>query len=456
MGGMKERTELEETLNSFDPCARRTVLESLAGQHVPSAEGTNLNMHLHSFFSYNAEGHSPSRIAWEAKKTGLYAAGLCDFDVLDGLEEFLQAGLLLKLRATVNVETRAYLKEYGDVDINSPGENGVTYIMGAGFARMPEEDSPQAEGLAQYRNRARTRNTALVKRINSHVSNIAIDYEQDVLPLTPAGCATERHIVSAYIRKAMTVLGDPQTVATFWSDLLGKPFEETAMLLSDVPALEELVRSKLVKRGGVGYEPPSPDTFPPVDDFVRWVNSCGAVPMATWLDGTSEGEKDGRAMLECMRSKGAAALNIIPDRNWNISDPAQRAEKTANLKAIVETADAMGFPINIGTEMNKLGLPFVDQLDGEELSPFKESFLRGARIMVGHTVLLRYAGFSYVDSSVDSEFPDIHAKNEFFEAVGGFAPPDMARAQELEDMGQEKAFAAIRDTVGTDKRNMKE
>jgi len=100
-------------------------------------------MHFHSFFSYNAEGWSPSHIAWEAKQAGLYAAGLCDFDVLDGQEEFLHAGELLGLRATVNVETRVFLPEYADKEISSPGEPGVSYIMGAGFARPLAAGSPR-------------------------------------------------------------------------------------------------------------------------------------------------------------------------------------------------------------------------------------------------------------------------------------------------------------------------
>ncbi len=34
------------------------------------AAGANFNMHCHSFFSYNAAGWSPSRIAWEARRAG--------------------------------------------------------------------------------------------------------------------------------------------------------------------------------------------------------------------------------------------------------------------------------------------------------------------------------------------------------------------------------------------------
>jgi len=445
--------DLEAQLNAFNPSARRAALSELASHPTFEARadtprgGMNVNMHLHSFFSYNACGHSPSRLAWEASKTGLYAAGLCDFDVLDGLAEFLEAGRVLGLRGTVSLETRAYLKEYSDVDISSPGEPGVTYVMGAGFARDLPAGSAAARGLKGYRDRARERNVALVRRINPHLPPIAIDYERDVLPLTPSGSATERHIVTAYINKSKTCFDGPRELAEFWSEKLSADFEETVALLGDPPRFEEVVRAKLAKRGGSGYEAPSVGTFPPVDEFMPWVASCEAIPMIAWLDGTSAGEKDGHALLECMMAKGGAALNIIPDRNWNVSDDALRAVKRANLAAIVEEADRLGLTMNVGTEMNKLGLPFVDDLDGEALRPYKGSFLRGARIIVGHTALLRYAGYSYVGEKAAAEFGDVRSRNAFFEAVGGLPPLDVDRAARLEDMGEEKALAWFHDEV---------
>jgi len=439
----EERADLEQNLDSFDPVERGKALRALAGEHGSSfpAPGGNFNMHCHSFFSYNALGYSPSHIAWEARKAGLYAAGLCDFDVLDGLDEFLQAGLTLGLRTAVSLETRAYLQEYADVDISSPGEPGVTYIMGAGFAHVPAAGSQGAAGLAGYRERAMERNVALVGRINARVPDIAIDYEGDVLPLTPAGAATERHIVRAYIHKARDVFEHPETDASFWSDILGKSFEEIVELLADEALLEEAVRARLVKRGGFGYEQPSPTTFPPTDEFIRWVLSCEAIPMMTWLDGTSAGEEDARALLECMAAKGAAAINIIPDRNWNITDPDTHAVKTAKLEEIVREANAMEWPVNIGTEMNKPGLPFVDDLEGEALRAHSDTFMRGARIMVGHTLLLKYAGLSYVGEKAAATLKDRTARNGFFESVGAMLPMDEARAAALEDMGEEKALA---------------
>jgi len=446
---MANQADAEELLDSFDPQERREALTFLVREHgeALAEAGTNLNMHCHSFFSYNSEGYSPSHMAWESRKRGLYAAGLCDFDVLDGLEEFLQAGLMLKLRTLVSLETRAYMKEYAEADINSPGEQGVTYVMGAGFVRTPPAGSAEAAVLNGYRQRALERNVDLVRRINSRLTKIAVDYEKHVVPLTPNKTATERHIVKAYIDRATAVFEHPEPAAKYWSALLDKGFEETIVLMADPPSFEELVRAKLAKRGGIGYEQPSVHTFPPVDEFIAWVLSCDAVPMITWLDGTSAGEKDGQAMLELMMAKGAAALNIIPDRNWNISDPKTREVKTANLKAIIQTADSMGLPINIGTEMNKQGLPFADDLDGEALLACKESFTRGACILVGHALLLRYAGFSYTGAGTRSELPDVRKRNAFFEAVGRRPPLGIEDSEKLEDMGPEKALEWFRGAV---------
>jgi hypothetical protein len=109
---MQTHESLEIKLDSFALPERQATLKTLMAMRpeAPPA-GVNVNMHFHSFFSYNAKGWSPSRIAWESRKAGLYAAALCDFDVLDGMEEFIEAGLTVGLRTAVHVETRAYLKE---------------------------------------------------------------------------------------------------------------------------------------------------------------------------------------------------------------------------------------------------------------------------------------------------------------------------------------------------------
>jgi hypothetical protein len=439
-----------EQLSAFDRAQRIRALKSLAEAmqaSAPASETPNVNMHLHSFFSYNAENYSPSRLALECRRQGLYAAGLCDFDVLDGLEEFLSAGEILQLRTTVNLETRAFLPEYAEVDINSPGEPGVSYVMGAGFDAVPTEGTSQAETLDDLCQRAHKRNLELIERINRKLMNIEIDYEQDVLPRTPGGTATERHIVDAYIQAAEERFPGKGLVG-FWGMVFGMEASEVKKFLEDPVKLREAARAKLAKRGGIGYVQPSAETFPKMDTFLKWVSDCRAIPMITWLDGTSRGESDPRAMFECMMEKGAAALNIIPDRNWNISEPDAAALKQQKLQECVQVAEDLNLPINIGTEMNKPGQPFVDDLAGPILSRHADAFLRGAQILVGHTTLLRFANYSYIGPGGPDEYPDVAARNDFFASVGALEPVSRNLAENLRSAGPEKALARIKDAAG--------
>ncbi len=443
-----DKYTLLEQLNSFDSGKRKKALISLLDNYSNPAEETeNVNMHFHTFFSYNAEGWSPSRIAWEAKQNGLFAAGIIDFDVLDGMDEFLKAGELLPVRTNVGIETRSFLTEFQDKEIDSPGEPGVSYIAGTGFGKAPGQGTNQQQTLQHYRETAKQRNISLIERSNAKLPSIGIDYDKDVLPLTPSGNATERHIVKAYVNKSAAVFPRKSDLNSFWSDILKINTDETEKLSADRASFENLVRSKLAKKGGIGYQQPTLDTFPKTEDFFSWVRDCRAIPMESWLDGTSDGESDPHALLELSVSKGAEALNIIPDRNWNIKSTEEKAKKYSNLQEIIKTATSMDLPLHIGTEMNKAGLPFVDDLSGEELNPFKDLFLRGAKIFTGHTILLRLADFSYVDQQTDVLFKTKKEKNNFFESVGKLPPLHYCVADKYRDMKPEKAFDLISEST---------
>ena len=95
--------------------------QTQAGKTAPANTGTDVNLHAHTFFSYNAYGYSPSKYAWLARKTGLAVAGIVDFDVLDALEEFLEAGRLVGLKTCVSLESRVFVPEFATRVINSPG-----------------------------------------------------------------------------------------------------------------------------------------------------------------------------------------------------------------------------------------------------------------------------------------------------------------------------------------------
>jgi hypothetical protein len=420
-------SDLEAQLNDFSPAARTHALSSLAdivSQGKAALEPVHevANLHCHTFFSFNAYGYSPSGLAWLAKQRGFKLMGIVDFDVLDAVDEFLQACERLEVRGSTGLETRVFIPEFATREINSPGEPGVYYYMGIGFtsSQPPDEAAPILEDM---RRRAEQRNRIMVARINEYLSPVTVDYEQDVLPLTPAGNATERHLLTAYIRAAARQFADP---AHFWAEKLLMTPEQVAAQIGDGPKFQNTVRSKLMKRGGVGYAQPGPDTFPSVEEVNQMVTACGALPCATWLDGLSAGEQALEELWTLLIDKGAVALNIVPDRNWNIPDPEMRRVKVNNLYAAVALAEKLDLPLNIGTEMNAPGQKLVDDFDAPELAPVRQAFLDGAYFVYGHTVLQRALGLGYQSPWAQKHLPTRRERNNFYTRLGRLVPPGEA------------------------------
>ena len=399
---------LELQLDSYNPTERRQALLALcqqveAGNITLPAPGTDVNLHAHTLFSYNAYGYSPSKYAWLARKAGLAVAGIVDFDVLDALEEFLEAGRMVGLKTCVSLESRVFVPEFATRVINSPGEPGVAYHMGVGFT-----SAVQHPFLTEMRASAGQRTRDMLARVNAYMRPVELDYEKDVVPLTPKGNATERHLCAAFECKAVQVFPDPARRAAFWREKLG-----------DAPApgakLQNLIRAKTMKKGGVGYVQPGKGSFPLMADMNRFVLESGAIPTLAWLDGTADGEKSLDELFATAIAAGAAALNIIPDRNYT---PGVKDQKLKNLHDVIEMAEKHDFPIIVGTEMNSPGNKFVDSFGTAELAPLVPVFLRGAHIIYGHSVLQRQSGLGYLSPWGKKSFSSVKTKNAFFEILG--------------------------------------
>ena len=413
-------TDLETQLNDFSAQKRAKALDALTAADVQlPVEQDVVNLHCHTFFSFNAYGYSPMGLAWLAKQKGYKALGIVDFDVLDGVDEFLNTCERVAVRGSAGLETRVYLPEFSTRETNSPGEPGVYYHMGIGFTSN-QAPAEVASIMADMRARADQRNRAMVERINAHLSPVTVDYDRDVLPLTPAGNATERHMLEAYTRAVENHFSDP---VPFWSKKLDHPEEKVRAQIADRPGFQNLVRAKLMKRGGVGYVQPGPDTFPNIDEVNRLIVACGALPCAAWLDGTTSGEQDIEELLELLIGKGAAALNIIPDRNWNIADPELRRKKVKKLYEVVELAGKFDLPLNVGTEMNTYGQRLIDDFSAPEMEPLRESFMAGAYFIYGHTLMQRALGLGYQSEWAKTHLPSRRERNAFFTQIGRLILP---------------------------------
>ena len=418
---MTER--LEEKLDSFNGAERQEALSALCEQihagNIELPEQTDaVNLHCHTFFSYNSYGYSPSKFAYLARKRGLAVAGVVDFDVLDALEEFLQACKLVGLKGCGGLESRVFVPEFSDKVINSPGEPGISYHMGIGFPQAKLE-GPQKDFLCGLHKTAQQRNRALTRRVNEYLRPAVLDYDKDVLPLTPAGNPTERHVCLAYARKAAELFDNHKALADFWSEKLG--VDGGSLELPEGRTLLDTIRAKTMKRGGVGYVQPDKGSFPLLSDMNRFALASGAIPTATWLDGTSNGERDITTLLQTAMSTGTAALNIIPDRNYKVG---VKDEKLRNLYEVVELAESLGLPIVVGTEMNSPGQKFVDSFQTKELKPLVPVFLKGAYIVYAHSVLQQKCGLGYTSKWAKKRFDSVKKKNEFYQTLGKLVDPE--------------------------------
>jgi hypothetical protein len=415
--------QLEQQLDSFNAAEREQALQALCdrvetGEIELPQPGDFVNLHCHTFFSYNTYGYSPSKFAWLARKAGLAVAGTIDFDVLDALDEFRQARQSLGLKGCSGLETRVYVPEFSTRVINSPGEPGISYHMGVGFpdSKVPTSQDAFLRGLKET---AQNRNRDLMARVNEYLSPVKLDYEHDVLPLTPAGNATERHMCLAYARKAVEVFGQGDALAEFWSAKLG--VEARPLGLPEGRDLLNTIRAKTMKRGGVGYVQPDKGSFPLMADTNQFILTCGGMPTHTWLDGTSAGEQAIEELLDVAMSTGAVALNVIPDRNYT---PGRQDLKVKNLYEVVELAQKRNLVVIGGTEMNSPGQKFVDDFASAELAPLLPVFLQGAHIVYAHSVMQAQCGLGYTSEWATQHFEDTAERNGFYERLGRSMQPD--------------------------------
>ena len=371
----------EKSLNDFDPAVRGRALKEAClavknGAVACAAPSDIHNMHCHSFFSYNGYGYSPSYIVYLAKKMGFRAVGLVDFDVLDGVDEFLAAAEMFGMRAVCGMETRVFIPELADKEINSPGEPGIAYHLGCGFtaSQVPPE---QRDFAAMLRRNANNRTRRLVDLVNGFLDPVTIDFDAVAGRFTPGGNVTERHCCSAYREAAEKVFPDKEKRAAFWASKLGLDGAAAAGLLDNPVKLEGTIRSKTMKSGGVGYIAPSPEAFPTLDSMNRFIIGCGATPTLAWLNGLSAGENDLDGLLRLHKKFGTKAATLIPDRNIHGATPEKTAVLQAELDRFIASCRAAGLPLLAGTEMNAPGQKLVDDFADAALAKHIPALLAG-------------------------------------------------------------------------------
>ena len=440
---MNSVEKIERELDHYDISIRKKAFLELNARvdkgliHLPTPSSW-INLHFHTLFSFNAYGYSPLHIIWRARKEGLAMAGSVDFDVLDAMEEFLWGGFEINLPVSSGIETRIYLPEYHDRELSSPKEPGIAYFMGNGFTRLPELGTKAEKTLFLLKETAQKRNRTVLEKVNSYLYPVHIDLKNDVLPLTPSGNPTERHLVMAYDLKAEQMIPDREKQIAFWSEKLEISPKMVEDYLNKKPDFYDVIRSKLMKFGGVGYVKPDVGDFLSMGQVTDMILDLGAIPYFSWLEGTRKGEENPVELLDFCEHKGIETLFIVPDRNWDLPDQDERCLKLAKLNEVVEEAQKRDFPIFVGTELNKFGQKFVDEFDSPALAPLAPYFFQSAWILWGHILMEKSSRRGYTSEWAKSAFVDRKSKNRFYAQIGQAHSADRSHLEKIKVLSTEE------------------
>ncbi|MCL5408541.1 MAG: hypothetical protein M1135_00725 [Candidatus Omnitrophica bacterium] len=362
--------DIEKRKNSL-----KRILEKIKKDELKEQNSMEklLNLHIHSFHSFNYLNWSPSRIILEGFLRKVKYVGIVDFDTIEAVEETGFASDQCGVDSINGFETRVFIKEWEDKVINSPGEPGIYYFCGIGFKK-----NSKSRFFLELNKVSKKRNRKVIDNLNGFFPDITIDYEKDVIPLTPSGNPTERHIVLAFYKKSEETFKEKNM--DFWSKTLDLP--SGLILKMKEEDIREKIRIKLIKSGGPGYVFPEKGSFPLIEDVIKNTRDEGGIPVGTWLDGTNEGEGNPYEHIEFLIEKGIKAITIIPERNWNVKNQDEKKIKMENLKKFIDACKNKKIPVVAGTEMNKAGQPFIDDFTQPVLKENLQYFLKSAKTLI--------------------------------------------------------------------------
>ncbi|MCK4746397.1 MAG: hypothetical protein KAT15_05150, partial [Bacteroidales bacterium] len=235
-----------------------------------------------------------------------------------------------------------------------------------------------------------------------------LNYEQ-IRELYAENLVRERHIARA-IREAVnaTVVSIDGQNEFFRQLFEGKVLSAS---LNDAAAVENEIRSVILKKGGKAFVPEDSDAFPGLETIIDLILDAGGVPCYPVLlddkDGNMTGfEGEWDRMDERLQSLNVSCLELIPARN-----------SLEKLSEFVDYFLGKKYIITFGTEHNSPGLmPITVRVEKDkQLTPqMKKVSYDGCCALAAHQYLVARGDEGLVN---EQGITDIHNR-EFHEDLG--------------------------------------
>ena len=306
-----------------------------------------VNAHVHTPYSFSAfrDLEEPFR---KAVDEGVEALGINDFNTVRGYDEFYGYAVKYGVFPLFNIEFIGLLeeKQKEGILVNDPNNPGRTYFSGKGL-RFPWVPPQGYEDLLDdLVTRGSEQVARMVARLNDWfaetVPEVRLSFEQIKKELA-VDLVRERHVARA-VRMAVEKTGGPLQQADVYTRMFGGV--PLAAPPEDAAAVENEIRSRLLKKGGGGYIPEDPQAFLPVDRIIDFILKAGGIPCYPVLLDDADGnitdfERDKIRLAEELEAMHVFAVEFIPGRN-----------DCRILTEYVEFFVRRGFVVLFGTEHN--------------------------------------------------------------------------------------------------------
>lgn len=382
-------------------------------QGVSFPESHEVNGHIHTPYSFSAFTDLES-VFTMAKSEKISLLGINDFYVTDGYEAFSNGCVRNGIFPLFNIEFIGLMKEEQKkgIRINDPNNPGRIYFCGKGLDFPFHLDWRKKRELNKVKNETQNQLKAMVGKLNTIISNVnpslKLDYEE-IKKRYAHDLVRERHLAKAIRFLATANYKSDEEQLTFIELLFGGKKSKTGFI--DPAALENEIRSNLLKAGGAAFVEEDERSFLDLKRIIEIIADAGGIPCyPVLLDDPSgkctEFEGNPEKLYTSLTKLDVRCIELIPGRN-----------DFSILKNFVEFFDKKGFIIIFGTEHNTPEMiPLTVKTRGK--IPLDQSLKkiawRGACVIAAHQYLHAQNRTGYIGKN---RLPRTSEKGDF-ESLG--------------------------------------
>jgi predicted metal-dependent phosphoesterase TrpH len=347
---------------------------------ITEGDVLEVNAHFHTPYSFSAFNNI-SQITEKAIEENIQILGINDFNTVTGHCEFQDKCVEDKKFPMFNIEFMGLMEEEKKkgIKINDPTNPGRIYFSGKGLEFPCKKESEKV--LEDLRAVCNDQTEEMIDKTNAHLEQCGTGFQLDIDEIRKnlaRELVRERHIAKAIREKVYK----QETGATERLALINKIYtgHNPDISIDNVAAMENEIRSKLLKKGGVAFVEENPESFLPIEKIISWIVDAGGVPCYPTLLDDSKGnftdfEEDYEKLLANFKKYSIPALELIPIRNT-----------FEHVKKFVEFFTKNGIIVLLGTEHNTPDLiPLKVACADKPLDDYlKKISYEGAAVIAAH------------------------------------------------------------------------